>query len=80
MFATWCCPQEFGQPLILIVTPRTRSSPSLSTSGRSSARIARVSPFEEVIPSPHVSAPGHEVTSSAVPADASARPSAASPS
>ena len=57
----WWCPQELGQPLILMRMRSTRASsgPRAMTLSRSTL----ASPLEEVMPSAQVSEPGHDMTS-----------------
>ena len=69
--ATWCCPQELKQPLVLMCSPASASSwsrPDAASSRRSSAASAR----DDEIPSLQVSVPGQAVMSLMVPAPGSA--------
>ena len=73
MLATWCWPQPFGQPLILMLSLRVSSSVMSIASIRSCTASLR--PIELVIPSLHESVPGHETTSLISREPASPRPS-----
>ena len=73
MFAMWCWPQLFGQPLILMWIFFVSESVTFIASTR--AWMAAFSPIELVIPSLQLSVPGQLSTSVIVCAPASARPS-----
>ena len=77
MSATWCWPQELKQPLTLMRRPRTASSSSNCVAARR-VRSSPASPREDAMPSLQVSVPGHEVTSTIVPAPGAARSMSAS--
>ena len=73
MFAMWCCPHEFGQPLILIRRPLISSGTPVSVKW---SRRCAANPREEETPSLQESVPGQAVMSTVDSAPGSPKPTA----